>query len=59
MGPFTYEGKTEPVTMSYFQAPPEAMEDAEMLCDWARKAYGVALRAKAGKKPKAKRKSKH
>ena len=59
MGPFTYEGKNEPVTMSYFQAPPDAMEDAELLCDCARKAYAVALRAKAGKKTKAKRKSKH
>ena len=53
MGPFTYEGKSEPVSLGYFQAPPETMEDADMLCDWAHKAYGVALRAKAGKKKPA------
>ena len=51
MGPFTYEGKNEPVTMSYFQAPPDAMEDGDLLSDWARRAYDAALRAKAGKKP--------
>lgn len=50
MGPFTYEGKSEPVTMSYFQAPPEAMEDADLLAGWARDAYSVALRAQASKK---------
>jgi len=56
MGPFTYEGKSEPVTMSYFQAPPEAMEDGDLLADCARKAYAAALRGKARKtKPKATR----
>lgn len=50
MGPFTYEGKTEPVTMSYFQTPPEAMEDGELLSECARKAFAAALRARA-KKP--------
>lgn len=62
MGPFTYEGKNEPVTMAYFQAPPEALEDAALLCDCARKAFDVALRAKAAKKkskvaPKGKRRN--
>jgi DNA transformation protein len=56
MGPFTYEGKNEPVTMSYYQAPPEAMEDGELLSECARKAFGVALRTKAAKgKPPQKR----
>ena len=64
MGPFTYEGKSEPVTMSYFQTPAEAMEDAELLTDWARGAYAAALRAKGAKtkqapaKPKKARKAK-
>lgn len=49
MGPFTYEGKAEPVTMSYFQAPSEAMEDADLLAGWARDAYAAALRAKVAK----------
>ena len=58
MGPFTYEGHSEPVMMAYFQAPPEAMEDGELLADWARRAYDVALRAKAAKaKRPAKRKA--
>ncbi len=53
MRPFTYEGKTDPVTMSYFQAPPEALEDADLLAGWARDAYAAALRAKAAKAKKA------
>ncbi|MCK6452886.1 MAG: TfoX/Sxy family protein [Alphaproteobacteria bacterium] len=51
MGPFTYEGKTEPVTMSYFEAPPDAMEEADLLAGWARDAYAAALRTKTRKAP--------
>jgi DNA transformation protein and related proteins len=53
MGPFTYEGKSEPVTMSYFQAPPEAMEDADLLTGWARDAYAAALRGKVARAKKS------
>jgi|DewCreStandDraft_4_1066084.scaffolds.fasta_scaffold367069_1 DNA transformation protein len=56
LGPFTYEGNDAPVTMSYFQAPPEAMEDGELLIGCARKAFAAALRARAAKRrPRAER----
>lgn len=61
MGAFTYEGDSGQVAMSYYEAPPEAMEDAELMRDWARRAYAAALGAKAAKakpgtaaKPKSK-----
>ena len=52
--PFTYLRKGKELSMSYHQAPPEAMDDAEVLCEWAQKAYDAALRA-AQNKSKQKR----
>ena len=44
--PFAYTGKRgQPVIMSYHQAPPESLEDAAVLCDWAREALEAARRA--------------
>ena len=44
--PFTYTGKRgQPVIMSYHQAPPESLEDAAVLCDWAQEALKAARRA--------------
>jgi DNA transformation protein len=44
--PFTYTGKRgQPIIMSYHQAPPESLEDAAVLCDWAREALEAARRA--------------
>ena len=51
---FTYERRGKELSMSYYQAPPEAMDHSEELCKWAKKAYDAALRA-AQKKPKKKR----
>jgi DNA transformation protein len=51
---FTYERRGKALSMSYYQAPPEAMDNAEALCGWAQKAHDAALRA-AQKKPKKKR----
>ncbi len=51
---FTYERGGKALSMSYYQAPPEAMDNAEALCAWAQKAYDAAVRA-AQKKPKKKR----
>ena len=51
---FTYQRKGKELSMSYYQAPPEAMDNAEALCGWAQKAYDAAVRA-AQKKPKKKR----
>lgn len=51
MDPFTYTGKGKPVRMSYFQAPPDAMEDAADMLPWARGALDAALRGKKPSKP--------
>ena len=51
---FHYERRGKTLSMSYYQAPPEAMDNAEGLCGWAQKAYDAAVRA-AQKKPKKKR----
>jgi DNA transformation protein len=49
---FTYTDKGKPIRMPYCEAPPEGFDDPEVLCAWAREAYGAALRAK---KPKRRR----
>lgn len=45
--PFVYEGKHKPVTMSYWQVPESVLEDAELLAQWAQKAYQAAIAAKS------------
>lgn len=55
MAPFTYEGKGKKMQMSYFEVPPDVLEDPADLAGWARKAFEAALaRAKAKKKTKKK-----
>jgi DNA transformation protein and related proteins len=51
---FCYWKNGKEFKMSYFQAPEEAMEDGEMLAQWASKAYGAAMRAAAKKGGKSK-----
>lgn len=51
MGPFTYEGKSKPVEMSYYEAPPELFDDGEAMADWAKEALAAALRARKPVKP--------
>ena len=46
---FKYNKNGKTVTMSYYLAPEEILEDAEMACEWAQQAYAVALRAKANR----------
>ncbi len=53
MGPFTYEAKGKTLTMSYHEVPPEVLESAPELVDWACLAIRVA--AKKPKKPAAKK----
>ena len=48
---FTYERKGKELSMSYYQAPPEAMDNADKLGPWAQKAYEAAMRG-AQNKPK-------
>lgn len=60
MGPFTYSGKSKPVSMSYYEVPIDVLEDAQDLREWAEKAFAVALaaaRKKPAKKPRGKKKS--
>lgn len=45
--PFTYEGKTKPVAMSYWRAPERLYDDAEEMAEWAREAIAAARRAKS------------
>lgn len=52
MEPFTYTMKGRPMEMSYFQAPPDALEDPGEFEPWARMAWEAALRADARKPPK-------
>ena len=52
MGPFTYESKGRVVSMGYYEVPPDILENAAELTDWARQAIQVAATApkKARKK---------
>ena len=43
--PFRYEMRGEKKQMNYWQPPAEAMDDGEMLCEWARKGVEAADRA--------------
>ncbi len=53
LGPFSYVGqKGRTATMSYCEAPPEGLDDAETLRAWASEAYAAALRAQPRSKSK-------
>ena len=55
--PFVYRGQKEPIVMSYWSVPEEAMESPQDMLPWARLALGAALRkANAPKKKRAARK---
>lgn len=40
----------KPFPMSYWEVPPDLMEDPEELCRWAHRAWEAARRSKTGKK---------
>jgi len=52
MEPITYErqGRDALVEMSYWEAPPELMDDADEMCAWGRRAWQAAKRASVKKK---------
>lgn len=50
--PFVYDGKDQPVTMSYWTPPEEAMDSSEAMQPWARLALEAALRADRAKQAK-------
>ncbi len=56
MAPFTYEAKGGKTQMSYYEIPPDVLEDPADLSEWARKAFEAALAAaKAKNERKTKR----
>lgn len=50
--PFVYDGGAKPITMSYWAAPPEALESPAAMAPWAQRAIAAALRARALSKPR-------
>jgi DNA transformation protein len=52
--PFTYQGKSRPVEMSYWEAPHGCLKSAETLLPWAELGLAAARRGQAKKKPKEK-----
>jgi len=56
LNPFRYEVRDQTrASMDYYELPPEAMDDREILCDWARKGIEAAVRAAEKKTAKAKK----
>ncbi len=55
MAAFTYQGKTRPVRMSYYQVPGDVFDNAERLAAWAADAVAAARRAKDARKPTKRR----
>jgi DNA transformation protein len=55
VGPFIYSAKGKPISMSYWQLPPELLDQPDDLLEWARKALGVARKQKAEAPPPSRR----
>lgn len=51
--PFVYDGKGEPVTMSYWTAPADAMDSPALMQPWARLAMQAAVKSQAQNAQKA------
>ena len=52
--PFTYEAGGRSVSLRYYQAPPETLEEPPAMAEWAGEAYACALRnQKPPRRPKA------
>jgi DNA transformation protein len=45
--PFTFTAKGRKVRLSYWQAPPETLENEAEMADWCQLAWQAALRARA------------
>jgi len=52
---FTYQGKSKPIEMSYWEAPAGSLEGPEALLPWAESGLAAARRKNAKKKPKARK----
>ena len=50
--PFVYTGQQQPITMSYWSLPDDAMESPQAMLPWAKLAFEAALRKpRSSKKP--------
>lgn len=58
MTPFTFEGQTGPVQMSYWRAPERLYDDPDDMLRFVRDAVHVAIQAKSAKNAKAARRAK-
>ena len=60
MSPFTYEMKGRVMTMSYYEVPPDVLEDRDEAVVWAKEAIQVAAKkpARAARKTVVRSKSK-
>ena len=56
-GPFSYQGRSRPIELTYWQVPDEVFGDPPRLADWATKAHRAAHRAKAAKPARQKKRS--
>ena len=52
-GPFVYDGKGKPITMSYWRMPERLLDEPEEMVEWALKALRIARLGAAGKAGKA------
>lgn len=55
--PFTYEGKTKPVAMSYWRAPERLFDDPDEMTVWVRDAIAASQRSPVPAKRAAKAKA--
>lgn len=46
LSPFTYQRRGKNVSLSYYQAPDEILDDSETLLPWAQRAYQAAINTK-------------
>lgn len=54
LGPFIYEKNGKPMAMSYHRVPEAALDEPELMQEWAWKGVDAAMRAPAPKKRKKK-----
>lgn len=57
MRPFTYTRKSKPASLGYYEVPADILEDPQELCDWAERAFAVALAAARKKSSGGRRRS--
>lgn len=53
LSPFSYMARGKPVTLSYFEAPPEVFEEQQSMRDWVHKARAAAANARQARKPRS------